>query len=54
MSRMCSIHPREHCLEIKKNDGDISGGAGDENLPANAKDTGSIPGLGRFHVALSN
>ena len=43
MSSMCSTHPREHFLEIKKNEGDIPGGAGDENSSANAKDTGSSP-----------
>ena len=26
----------------------------DKNLPASAGDTGSIPGLGRFHMLLSN
>ena len=26
----------------------------DENPPANAGDTGSIPGLGRFHMLQSN
>ena len=30
------------------------GGAGVKNPPANAEDTGSIPGLGRFHVPQSN
>ena len=25
-----------------------------ENLPANAGDTGSIPGLGRFHMLRGN
>ena len=28
---------------------DFPGGTVDENLPANAEDTGSIPGPGRFH-----
>ena len=32
----------------------FSGGAVVENLPANAGDTGSSPGLGRSHVPLSN
>ena len=30
------------------------GGAVDKNLPANAGDTGSIPGPGRSHVLWSN
>ena len=30
------------------------GGAVVENLPANAGDTGSSPGLGRSHMPLSN
>ena len=30
------------------------GGAVVENLPANAGDTGSSPGLGRFHMLWSN
>ena len=30
------------------------GGAVGENLPANAGDTGSIPGLGRSHMPRSN
>ena len=25
-----------------------------KNLPANVGDTGSIPGLGRFHIAVGN
>ena len=34
--------------------GDFPGGAGVENLPANAGDTGSSPGLGRSHMLRSN
>ena len=30
-------------------EGDFCGGTGDGSPPANAGDTGSIPGLGRFH-----
>ena len=30
------------------------GGAVVENLPANARDTGSSPGLGRSHMPRSN
>ena len=33
---------------------DFPGGPGDKNLPANAGDTCSIPGLGRFYMASSN
>ena len=34
--------------------GGFPGGAVVESLPADAGDTGSIPGLGRFHMARSN
>ena len=34
--------------------GDFPGGPVDKNSPANAGDTGSIPGLGRFHMLQSN
>ena len=33
---------------------EFPGGAMDKNLPANAKDTGSIPSLGRSHMPGSN
>ena len=33
---------------------DFPGGTVDKNPPANAGDTGSIPGLGRFHMVWSN
>ena len=33
---------------------DFPGGAVDKNSPANAWDTGSIPGLGRFHMPWGN
>ena len=33
---------------------DFPGGTVVKNPPANAGDTGSIPGLGRFHVPQSN
>ena len=39
---------------VKLNHGDFPGGAVDKNLPANAGDMGSIPGLGRFHIPQSN
>ena len=33
---------------------DFSGGAVDKNLTANTGDSGSTPGLGRFHMSWSN
>ena len=39
---------------IKKYSGDFPGGAVVRNPPANAGDTGSIPGPGRPHVPRSN
>ena len=40
---------------IKKSTGeDFPGGAVVKNLPANAGDTGSSPGLGRSHMTQSN
>ena len=33
---------------------DFPGGEVDKNLPANAGDTDSIPGLGRFHMPQKN
>ena len=33
---------------------DFPGSTVDKNLPANAEDTGSIPGPGRSHMPLSN
>jgi len=33
---------------------DFPGGPVDKNLPANAGDMASIPGLGRFHVPWDN
>ena len=41
-------------LVIKKRFGGFLGGAVVENLPANAGDTGSSPGLGRSHMPRSN
>ena len=42
-----SIHSREHCLEIKKNDGDVSGSSDGNESACNAGDPGLIPELGR-------
>ena len=36
--------------KVKKSDRGFPGGAVVENLPANAGDTGSSPGLGRSHM----
>ena len=33
---------------------DFPGGTVGKNIPANARDIGSIPGLGRFHMPQSN
>ena len=46
-------------LDIKqrtlfKNGPDVPGGTVDKNPPANAGDTGSIPGPGRFHMLQGN
>ena len=41
-----------HLKKLEK--GGFSGGAVVENLPANAGDTGSSPGLGRSHMPWSN
>ena len=38
----------------KGKEGGFPGGAVVENLPANAGDTGSRPGLGRSHMPQSN
>ena len=39
---------------LKSNDWDFSGGTVDKNPPANAGDTSSIPGQGRFHMPWGN
>ena len=41
-------------LMIKLENEGFPGGAVVENLPANAGDTGSSPGLGRSHMPWSN
>ena len=41
-------------VTLKDNDLGFPGGAVVENLPANAGDTGSSPGLGRSHMPPSN
>ena len=41
-------------INLKKKKKGFPGGAVVENLPANAGDTGSSPGLGRSHMPQSN
>ena len=41
-------------INLKNKDQGFPGGAVVENLPANAGDTGSSPGLGRSHMPRSN
>ena len=36
--------------ELRKKGEDFPGGTGDENLPADSGDMGSMPSLGRFHM----
>ena len=44
-----------HKLRIKRwGEGGFPGGTVVKNLPANAGDTGSSPGLGRFHMPRSD
>ena len=40
--------------KLRKESQDFSGGAGVKNLPANAGDTGSIPGPGRSRMPQGN
>ena len=44
----------QHHLMTKTRNRGFPGGAVVENLPANAGDTGSSPGLGRSHIPRSN
>jgi hypothetical protein len=41
---------RKIFVKIFKNFRDFSGGPVDKNLPANAGDVGSVPGLGGFYL----
>ena len=62
INKMWFIHTKEYFGEIKRNEVVIKntigwgfpGGAVVENLPANAEDMGSSPGLGRSHMPQSN
>ena len=47
-------HTHTHTCLFLKIIGGFPGGAVVENLPANAGDTGSSPGLGRSHMPQSN
>ena len=52
-----NILEKTHFLEVVIEElfaGDFPGGAVVKNLPANAGDTGSIPGPGRSHMLWSN
>ena len=46
--------PDEKNIYIKRVSGGFPGGAVGENVPANAGDVGSSPGLGRSHMPRSN
>ena len=48
------MHLSEPIPPVKAGAGGFPGGAVVENLPANAGDTGSRPGLGRSHMPRSN
>ena len=43
-------HSMSKLKEKKRGGWCFSGGPGVKNLPANAGDTGLIPGLGRYHM----
>ena len=45
---------REHFQHLRKKPWGFPGGSVVKNLPANAGDTGSNPGPGRFHMLQSN
>ena len=53
IKKMWHIYTMEHYSAIKRNEG-FPGSAVVENLPANAGDTGSSPGLGRSDMLWSN
>ena len=48
------IYLKNNCSSKNKNNGGFPGGAVVENLPVNAGDTGSSPGLGRSHMPRSD
>ena len=49
-----SMNFKDKTLDFKKISRGFPGGTVVENLPANAGDTGSSPGLGRSHMSRSN
>ena len=49
----CELYLNKSVIR-KQCKGDLPGGAVVKNLPANAEDTGSIPGPGRSHMLWSN
>ena len=51
---MCQRKARDISKSLKRLIQGFPGGAVVENLPANAGDTGSSPGLGRSHMPRSN
>ena len=46
--------PNDEYAQVKSNAWDFPGGPVVKNPPANAGDTGSIPGLGRSHMLRSS
>ena len=66
MPQLCLLLPPNHIVYLlmkelnlkkvgsRKKSWGFPGGAVVENLPANAGDTGSSPGLGRSHMPQSN
>ena len=50
LNHICNMYENIYIKHI----GGFPGGAVVENLPANAGDTGSRPGLGRFHMPRSS
>ena len=50
----CAVECTTRRMKLEINDGDFPGGPVDKNLLANVGDTGSIPGLGRFHMPRGN
>ena len=55
VENMMGIEDPNHSNEkLKKKSWDFPGGAVVKNPPANARDTGSSPGLGRSHMPRSS
>ena len=52
--KTCSALSVNHKVPYKTDNSGFPGGAVVENLPANAGDTGSSPGLGRSHMPRSD